>query len=177
VPELERSVAEARPHPGTLRHALGADDERRVVEAVLAPEGPLATRKVFCRRDVVVEVAPDLFGLEPSELPRTVDRVLADPEAVPLVATPSARERAYATATTIAREHAIAAAVDVEVVRTDAPSVPEMTARRAIARREEELGASLTVGQRAAVMGLYATNRGERPLIRAAGASCHSTPQ
>ena len=37
-----------------------------------------------------------------------VDRTLADPEAVPLLGVAGARERAYATATTIAREQAIA---------------------------------------------------------------------
>lgn len=60
---------------------------------VLAPGGALAARKVFSRRDVVVAVVPRLFGHDPSELGRTVDRVLADPEAIPLVATPLARGR------------------------------------------------------------------------------------
>lgn len=69
---------------------------------MLALDGPLAARKVFARRDVVVAVAPRLFGHDPAELKSMVDQVLADPEAIPLMATPMARERAYATATVIA---------------------------------------------------------------------------
>jgi len=76
-------------------------DERQVVAKALAPEGPLAARKVFARRHVVVAVAPELFGAEPAELGRTVDRVLADPEALPLVATAGAWGRVWATATTV----------------------------------------------------------------------------
>jgi len=34
---------------------------------------------------VVVAVAPALFGCDPSVLPKVVDRVLGDPEAVPLL--------------------------------------------------------------------------------------------
>jgi hypothetical protein len=98
VGELERSVAEAR--SGSRRpRPLQPQDRDRMVAEVLAADGALAARKVFSRRDVVVAVAPKLFGHEPDELGRTLDRVLADPEAIPLVATPMARERAYATAT------------------------------------------------------------------------------
>ena len=97
------------------------------------------------------------------------DRVLGDPEAVALVAIPSASERAYATATTIAREQAIAAAVEIEVARTDAPAVDRFAARRAIATREAELGASLTVGQHAAVAATATSGRGLELIVGVAG--------
>jgi len=164
--ELERSVAEARSrHP----RALDAAERRRIVAQVLAADGVLAARKVFSRRDVVVAVAPQLFGRDPAELKHVVDRVLADPEAIPLVATPMARERAYATATVIATEQAIAAAVDVEVTRTDAPAVSEVNARRAIANRERGLGDHLTVGQRAAVLAVATSGQGTELIVGLAG--------
>lgn len=150
VSELEHAVSEAR--GAGRRHHLDHEDTHQLVCEVLASDGPLAAGKVFARRDVVVAVAPALFGLDPAELQRVVAATLADPEVVPLVAKPSARERVYAMASAIATEQAIAEAVDAEVHRHDAPAVPEITVRRAIAEREQELGASLTVGQRQAVM-------------------------
>ena len=97
------------------------------------------------------------------------ERVLANAESVPLVAVSSASERPYATATTIAREQAIAAAVDVEVARTDAPAVHDVVARRAVAMREADLGTSLTVGQRAAVLATATSGRGVELIVGVAG--------
>ncbi len=169
VAELERSVAEARSRSRRPR-ALDDQHRRRIVAETLALDGPLAARKVFSRRDVVVAVAPKLLGHDPAELRSLVDRVMADPEAIPLMATPMARERAYATATIIATEAAIAAAVDIEVARTDAPAVDQVDARLAIAHRERELGTHLTMGQRAAVMGLTTSGRGTELVVGVAGA-------
>ncbi|MFN2506206.1 MAG: MobF family relaxase [Acidimicrobiales bacterium] len=167
VERLDRSVAEAR--TPRRRSVLTAAQEREVVAKALAADGPLATRKVFSRRDVVVAVAPALFGLEPAELPRVVSRTLADPETVPLLPTAFARGRAYATATTIATESSIAAAVDIEVRRTNAPAVDEFAARLALARREQELGTSLTLGQRGAVMGITTSGRGTELVVGVGG--------
>ena len=168
VAELERSVAEARSR-SRRPLPLQPRERDRIVAEVLAPDGALVTRNVFSRRDVVVVVAPRLFGHEPAELGRTVDNVLADPEAIPLVATPMARERAYATATVIATEQAIAAAVEIEVARTDAPAVDTFAAHKAIATREAELGTSLTVGQRGAVVGTATSGRGLELIVGIAG--------
>jgi hypothetical protein len=170
VPALQRSVAAARPPRHRRRDILRPEAELQLVAEVLAPDGPLAAAKVFCRRDVVVAVAPKLFGLDPTELGRVVNRVLADPEALPLVARPTARERAYATATTIATEQAIAALVEAEVARTDAPEVLPYAARLAIAHREAELGAHLTLGQRSAVMAVTTSGRGVEHVVGVAGA-------
>jgi len=164
---LERAVAEAR-RPNR-RTVLTAAQEREVIAQALSQDGPLAARKVFSRRHVVVAVAPALFGLDPAELPRVVGRTLADPEAVPLVRTPFARGRAYATATTIATEASIAAAVDIEVRRSDAPAVEQIDARLALARREQDLGQPLTLGQRSAVMGITTSGRGTELVVGVAG--------
>lgn len=100
---------------------------------------------------------------------RPPPRVLADPEAVPLVAVLSASERPYATATTIAREQAIAAAVDIEVARTDAPAVDRIAVRRAIATREAELGTHLTMSQHDAVVTTATSGRGLELIVGVAG--------
>ena len=170
VAALARAVEAARPRGRRLPQALGPEELQRLVAEVLAPDGPLADRKVFTRRDVIVAVAPHLFGHDPAELAWVADRVVADPEAVPLVAVPSASERPYATATTIAREQAIAAAVDIEVARTDAPAVDRLAAQRAIAAREAELGTSLTVGQHGAVVATATSGRGLELIVGVAGA-------
>jgi conjugative relaxase-like TrwC/TraI family protein len=102
APELCRSVDAAR---GTgVRPPLDDCQRLRIAAEALDPDGPLAARKVFSRRNVVVAVAPKLFGADPAEVDRVVRATLRSPEAIPLVATPTARERAYATATTVAVE-------------------------------------------------------------------------
>ena len=83
-----------------------------LVEELLGPDGRLAERKVFSRRDVLVAAAPHLFGHTPDVLDQVADRVLADPAAIPLVGVPGAKEPAYAPACVIAIEHAIEAVVE-----------------------------------------------------------------
>jgi hypothetical protein len=158
IEAMQRAVSEHRRRQ--LRPER--DPERDVVNKVLAPEGALAARKVFARRHVVVAVAPELFGADPAELPHMVDRVLADPEALPLVATAGAWGRVWATATTVATEQAIAAAVERQVTRTDAPEVDDLAARRAMAEREAAMGKHLTPGQRSAVRAITTSGRGPR---------------
>jgi conjugative relaxase-like TrwC/TraI family protein len=169
VADLARAVEAARPRGRRFLQALGPQERQRLIADVLAPDGPLADRKVFTHRDVIVAVAPRLFGHDPAELALVADRVVADPEAVPLVAVPSASQRPYATATTIAREQAIAAAVEIEVARTDAPAVDTFAAHKAIATREAELGGSLTVGQRGAVVATATSGRGLELIVGIAG--------
>ncbi len=61
-----------------------------------------------------------------------VDRVLADPAAIPLIGVPGAKERAYAPACVIAAEHAIAAVVETGRARADAPAVTSADANQAM---------------------------------------------
>ncbi len=85
---------------------------RQLAERVLGPSGTLSERKVFAKRDVIVAVAPRVFGLPAVELEKATDRVLRDPDAIPLLGVPRASERAYATAHVIATERAIEQAVE-----------------------------------------------------------------
>jgi hypothetical protein len=168
VAELARAVDAARPR-SLRRHRLERPDERTLIAEVLAPDGPLARRKVYARRNVIVALAPRLYGRRPEELELLADKVLANAESVPLVAVPSASERPYATAMTIAREQAIAAAVGIEVARTDAPAVSDIEARRAVAAREQELGTHLTLGQRSAVLATATSGRGVELIVGVGG--------
>ncbi|MGI8806971.1 MAG: MobF family relaxase [Acidimicrobiales bacterium] len=162
---VDRAAAERRlPSP-----TLSAAEVRKLVNEVVGPDGALAARKVFTRRDVVVAVAPALYGRDLSQLARVVDRTLADPEAVPLVGVGRASERAYATAVTIAREQAIARCVESQIVRTDAAAVSADDARSAVDRAEAGLGHPLTAGQREAIKAVCTSGRGIELVVGIAG--------
>ena len=77
---------------------LSPQELSALAAGVLGPEGALSAQKVFSRRDVIVALAPHLYGRAPAELGRAVSAVLRDPDAVALVGAPRASERAYATA-------------------------------------------------------------------------------
>ncbi len=167
VERMARAVEEARPRVPGLH--LDRWEAGRIVAGALAPDGPLAERKVFARRDVLVALAPELYGKEVEALQRLAGQLLRHPEAVPLVAVPTASERPYATAVTIARERAIDAAVAIEVERRDAPAIAVNVAHQAIAAKEAELGGALTAGQRAAVVGTASSGRGLDLVVGIAG--------
>ena len=65
-----------------------------------------------------------------------VQRTLADPEAVALLQADGAHQRAYSTATTIAREQAIARCMESQVRRLDAAPVSPEAADAAVMRAE-----------------------------------------
>jgi conjugative relaxase-like TrwC/TraI family protein len=55
----------------------------RVLGGLLADDGPLARMKVFSRRHLLVELAPQLYGWEPRLVEAVAARVLADPRCTP----------------------------------------------------------------------------------------------
>ena len=162
---VDREAAERRPPAPTLH----AEEVRAVVNDVLHPDGALAARKVFTRRDVLVAVAPSLYGRHPAELARVVDRTLADPEAVPLLGVAGASERAYATAGTIAREQAIARCVEAQVSRCNAAATSPDVARAAAASAAARIGRPLTPGQQEAVEAVCTSGRGVELVVGIAG--------
>ena len=149
---------------------LSAEERRALAVGALGPDGPLAARKVFSRRDVIVALAPQLYGREPEELSRVVHRTLADPDAIPLLGVAGAHERAYATAATIAREQAIARSVESQLGRVGAAAVSPDAAQVAVARAEETLSRPLTAGQRSAVTEILTSGRGVELVVGVAGA-------
>jgi conjugative relaxase-like TrwC/TraI family protein len=168
--EYQRSRPTRRMAPRELS-ALAAD--------VLGPEGTLSERKVFSRRDVIVAIAPHLYGRSPAELDRVVSRVLRDPEAIALLGVPRATERAYSTATVLAAERSVEHAVARGIRATNAASVTNEVADGALARQGRALGGPLrgahlrgvhlTDGQMNAVKGITTSGRGVELVVGVAG--------
>ncbi len=131
-----------------------------MAEDLLGPNGMLSDRKVFAKRDVIVAVAPSIYGLPVTELDKATTRVLRDPDAIPLVGVPRASERAYATAHVIATELAIEQAVERGVEDREAARVSPEVAAGAVGRQSADLGSPLTPGQQATVLGIATSGRG-----------------
>ena len=142
---------------------------RELVDHLLGRDGPLARRKVFSRRHVMVEAAPMLFGLDPSELDRVVDAVIDHSAAIPLVRGPSVDEQPFAPACVLAIETAIAHSIECAARRTGAPTTTPEIATTALDLKERRLGHPLTAGQRAAVEAICASGSGVDVLIGVAG--------
>jgi hypothetical protein len=132
----------------------------KLTNNVLGPDGTLSARKVFSKRDVIVAIAPKVFGLPTGELEKATERVLRDPDAIPLVGVPRASERAFATAHVLATEQAIERAVERGVENLRAAKVTSEVAEDAMGRQSAVLGSPLTPGQQAAVMGIATSGRG-----------------
>ncbi len=127
---------------------------------VLGRDGTLSARKVFSKRDVIVAVAPKVFGLAAGELEKATERVLRDPDAIPLVGVPRASEGAFATAHVLAAEQAIERAVERGVENLGAARVTPEVAAGAMGRQSAVLGSPPTPGQQAAVVGIATSGRG-----------------
>ena len=159
VADIERAgLAYQRQHSGSEilgNHALAA-----MAKDVLGPQGTLSDRKVFSKRDVIVAVAPSVFGLPAMELDKACTRILRDPDAIPLVGVPRASEQAFSTAHVIATELAIEQAVERGVENREAARVSPEVAAGAVSRQSAVLGSPLTPGQQAAVMGIATSGRG-----------------
>ncbi len=158
-----------RAHGRRITPDLDDDDLDRLATQLLAPDGRLASDKVFCRRDVIVAAAPHLFGLDPSIVDRLVDRVLVHPDAVELEPFDGIRERVWAPRSVIDAEQAIEErAWSRHHARTALPVAPVVVSE-ALDITEASLGASLTVSQRATVRGICESNRSLDVVIGIAG--------
>ena len=154
VADIERAGIEyQRGHSPTKELAAVTND-------VLGPDGTLSERKIFSKRDVIVAVAPKIFGLPARELEKATERVLRDPDAIPLVGVPRANERAYSTAHVLATEQAIERAVARGVEDLGTARVTSEVAADAMGRQVAVMGSPLTPGQQAAVVGIATSGRG-----------------
>ena len=159
VADIERAgLAYQRQHSPS--EILGNQALAAMAKDVLGPQGTLSDRKVFSKRDVIVAVAPSVFGLPAMELDKACTRILRDPDAIPLVGVPRASEQAFSTAHVIATELAIEQAVERGVENREAARVSPEVAAGAVSRQSAVLGSPLTPGQQAAVMGIATSGRG-----------------
>ena len=139
VADIERAgLAYQREHSGA--NILGNRALAALAKDTLGPHGTLSERKVFSKRDVIVAVAPLVFGLPARELEKAIERVLRDPDTIPLVGVPRASEQAFATAHVIATELAIEQAVERGVENREAASVTPEVATGAVSRQGAVLG-------------------------------------
>src|SRR5205814_7169920 len=84
VRELAVAVDRAAENRAVPERLADSQVERIVTEVVTAT-GDLSRRKVFTRAEVIVAVAPHVYGSPVDELRRVVDAVFASPEIVPLL--------------------------------------------------------------------------------------------
>jgi hypothetical protein len=168
--------------PSRLRDALDANrigqppgplDDRELEELVrqaVDADGELARLKVFSRTQVIVAVAPALFGRPVDQLDRVVDRVLADSEVLPMIGVPNARDRHYTLASVVATERAVATLVADGVTRTLGRVLTLPQAVAAVDRAEVRLSAELTHAQHLTIAGLCGQGRQVSLVLGVAGA-------
>jgi hypothetical protein len=143
---------------------------REIMSGILGPDADLARRKVFSRRHVIVAVAPHLYGQDPRLLEALADRLLADPEVVPLVGVAGAREQPHSLASVLARETAIADNLSRGLGRTDGPATTASAVTAAIGEVGAGLGARLSAEQAWAAMAVCTSGRGAELVVGVAGA-------
>jgi len=160
VADIEQAGLDYQRQHNNGNEFLGNRALTATAEDLLGPNGTLSARKVFAKRDVIVAVAPMVFGLPATELDKVTKRVLRDPDAIPLVGVPRASEQAYGTAHVIATELAIEQAVERGVENREAARVTPEVAAGAVGRQSADLGSQLTPGQLAAVLGIATSGRG-----------------
>ncbi len=168
VPDLVAAVDFASKQ-AELPGVLSERDILHMIRAALSPESRLSTEKVFTATDVVVNVAPRLFGRPLDELATVVSRVLAAPEAVPLLRVRGARQQVYATASVLAIESAIAELVARGTATLGAATAEAAHVERAIGVAAVRMGWWLTPGQEAAVRGVCTDGRRVSLVLGVAG--------
>ena len=168
VPDLVAAVDLAS-QQAELPGPLSEREVLRIAREALGPESRLSTEKVFTAADVVVNVAPRLFGRRLDELATVVGRVLAAPEAVPLLRVRGAREPAYATASVLAIESALAEIVASGTATLGAATPEAAHVERAIGVAAVRMGWWLTPGQEAAVRGVCSDGRRVSLVLGVAG--------
>jgi conjugative relaxase-like TrwC/TraI family protein len=149
---------------------LRVDQAREILSEILGQDSDLARRKVFCKRDVLVAIAPHLYGQDPALLEVMLARAMADPDVIPLVGVAGARQEAHSLASVIARETAIAESLSRQLDRGDAPATPNRAVTSAIGEVEAGLGGRLSPEQAGAAVSICTSGRGTELVVGVAGA-------
>lgn len=169
---LERLAAHldrARQHSPRLSFGLTDTEVDQLAADALDINGGLLTRhKVFTRTHLVAEVAPRLYGRDPADLDRVIDRIVASRDVVPLIRVAGAREQTYTTADVLAAEHTIAASVTRLAGQPGAAVHPRQVAA-AIEDKEHSIGRPLNAGQSAAVAAMCDPQQAVTVVIGVAG--------
>jgi conjugative relaxase-like TrwC/TraI family protein len=168
--ELAAGIEAASAARSPLRGRLPEPELATLMTGIFSPDGPLAERKVFARRDLVVAVAPSLYGLPADELDRVVRQALADPEVLPLLRVAGARGRAYTLARTVATETAVAEVVARRATEQEIAVLTVAQAVHGLAATEADLGGVLTDGQRDTILGICTSGAGVDLVLGVAGA-------
>jgi conjugative relaxase-like TrwC/TraI family protein len=151
VERLAQALDDARRQATDPRPPLTEAEIDQLTAELMDPDSQFMTsHKVFNRWNLIEEIAPHLYGHNPTELERVLNRVMHSDLVVPLIGGPYTRQRTYASAKVLANEHAIAERVERLAARPG-PQVPRQTIREALAAKEAGIGRRLTAGQRAAI--------------------------
>jgi conjugative relaxase-like TrwC/TraI family protein len=170
VERLVDALDEARSKCRGLAPALTAAQIDRITAELLDPEGEFLKRgKVFTRTRLIAEIAPMLYGQDPTELDHVIDRVLASREVVPLIGIAAAREQPYTAAAVLTTEEAIAERID-SLAEQAGPLLPETAVEHAIAAKSDEIGAALSSEQRRAIDAICRSGRAVELIVGVAGA-------
>jgi ATP-dependent exoDNAse (exonuclease V) alpha subunit len=169
IERLTAHLAEGRDRVRELPFPLTTTETDHLAADVLDVGGSLLTRhKVFTRTHLVSEVAPRLYGRDPAELDRILDRITASQDVVPLIRVAGAREQSYTTIEVLAAEQTIARTVEALADRPG-PSVDAWHVVEAISAKESGIGRRLTRGQRAVVDALCHAERSVTVVVGVAG--------
>jgi conjugative relaxase-like TrwC/TraI family protein len=167
--DLRSRIAEiARRRAQPLR-TLTPAERGEIASGLLADDGPLAARKAFTRADIIRNAAPQLYGCHSDELDHVVSDVVHHPDAIALVGQPGARGRAWAVASVLDTEDAIADTAARLAARTDAPACPEFTDHADAVARSRVDGQRLTSGQARAAHAVLTSGRGLDVIVGVAG--------
>lgn len=142
----------------------------QLVTEVLNVDGPLLARhKVFTRTHLIAEIAPRLYGRDPAELDRVVERLVASPTLVPLIGIAGGREQSYTTVEVLTAEATIAAAIESLADRRGL-GVDRTRVIAAVGAVESASGHWLTDGQVRVVEHVCSAERGVAVVVGVAGA-------
>lgn len=166
---LLQHVAHAQDLVRRLPFPLTTSEIDQLATDVLDVDGSLLARhKVFTRTHLVAEVAPRLYGRDPAELDRVLDRITASRDVVPLIRVAGVREQSYTTVEVLVAERTIAEAIE-RLAEQLGPFVHPEHVTAAGAAKEQAIGHPLTAGQRAVVDALCDPERAVAIVVGVAG--------
>ncbi|HMJ77359.1 MAG TPA: MobF family relaxase [Iamia sp.] len=170
VERLVATLEAARRPDRGLPFPLTQEEVEDLAAEVLHIDGDLMARhKIFTRTRLIADLAPRLYGRDPSELDRVIDHVLGGQLVVPLLGVGALHEQAYATVEVLATEQAIAATIE-RLAAAPGPTVPDLDVESAIETKEHEVGRFLTPGQIDAIQAVCSSGRSVEVVVGVAGA-------